>query len=108
MGVVNVYGYNQEFRMIVNESKNGMLRPTSWVLAKLFIGVPMVIVFGIVSLTIPSFVIINFPWECYGWALAFWTALTYIYESLSECLAVWVKDPIMGMLQGVNFWCKFA
>jgi hypothetical protein len=32
------------------------------------------------------------------------TATMFVFESLAECLAVWIDDPILGMLQFMNVW----
>ena len=47
MGVVAVYSLNEEFKSILRESKNGMISPFSYVLAKTILVIPILLIFGL-------------------------------------------------------------
>ena len=61
MGVVAVYALNDEFKTILRESKNGMVKPLTYVLAKTVLVLPIMFIFAIFALGIPSFAIMDFP-----------------------------------------------
>jgi hypothetical protein len=104
MGVVAVYALNDEFKTILRESKNGMVGPLSYVFAKSLLVIPIMFVFAIFALAIPAFAIMDFPIETFGVAIILWACLIFVFECVAECLSVWFDDPILGMLQFMNFW----
>jgi ABC-2 type transporter len=107
MGVVAVYALNEEFKSIVREAKNGMTGPMTYVLAKTILVLPIMFCFAIFALGIPSIVIMDFPGDKFGRAIVLWSAVMYVFESAAECLAVWIYDPIMGMLAFTSYWFGF-
>jgi len=103
-GVVAVYALNAEFATILREAKNGMVSPLNYVLAKTILVLPIMFVFAIFALGIPAFAIMDFPGDTFGKAILLWAALMYVFECFAEALSVWFEDPILGMLQFMNFW----
>jgi hypothetical protein len=104
MGVVAVFALNDEFKSILRESKNGMVSAGSYVLAKSIITLPIFFIFAIFSLGIPMFAIQDSPAEAFGIMIILFAAISFVFESIAECLSVWVEDPILGMLQFMNIW----
>lgn len=104
MGVVAVYALNDEFKSILRESKNGMVSPMSYVLAKSIMVIPVCYIMSLFALIIPGFVITDYNWDSFGPLTLIWSAMFFCFENLAECLAVWIEDPIIGMLQFMNFW----
>jgi ABC-type multidrug transport system ATPase subunit len=104
MGVVAVYALNEEFKSILRESKNGMASPLSYALAKTVLVIPIMFVFALFALVIASFVVIDMPWDTFGVAIIIYAATMYVFECVAECLSVWFENPILGMLQFMNFW----
>jgi ABC-type multidrug transport system ATPase subunit len=104
MGVVAVYALNDEFKSILRETKNGMVSAFSYVLAKSILVLPILFIFSIFALGIPSYAIQNSPPESFGIVIIMFACLMFVFESLAECLSVWFEDPILGMLQFMNFW----
>lgn len=104
MGVVAVFALNDEFKSILRESKNGMVSSASYVLAKSIITVPILFIFALFSLGIPMFVVQDAPRESFGLVMVLFAAVAFVFESLAECLSVWIEDPILGMLQFMNVW----
>ena len=107
MGVVAVYALNDEFKSIVREAKNGMTGPMTYALAKTILVLPIMFVFAIFALGIPSIVIMDFPGNTFGKAVLLWSAVIYVFECVAECLSVWVDDPILGMLGFMMYWFGF-
>jgi ABC-2 type transporter len=107
MGVVAVYALNEEFKSIVREAKNGMTGPMTYVLAKTILVLPVMFVFAIFALGIPSIVIMDFPGEKFGKAIVLWSAVMYVFECVAECFSVWIDDLIVGMLAFTSYWFGF-
>ncbi|CAB9519406.1 Putative white-brown complex homolog protein 30 [Seminavis robusta] len=104
MGVVAVYALNDEFKSIVRESRNGMVSGFSYVLAKTILVTPLMLVFSVFAIGVPAFAIMNVPIEAMPMMIFLYAAMIFVFESVAECLAVWVDDPILGMLVFMNFW----
>lgn len=104
LGSVAVYALNDEFKTIVRESKNGMVGALSYVFAKSLLVLPMMIVFALFGLLLPAVAIIDFKIDTFPLAMILYAALMYSFECVAECLSVWFDDPILGMLQYMNFW----
>lgn len=98
MGVVAVYALNEEFKSILRESKNGMIKPFSYVLAKTILVLPIFFIFGLFALSIPLYVVQDAPKESFVMQLFLYAVTMFAFESVAECLSVWVNDPIIGML----------
>jgi hypothetical protein len=92
----------------LREAKNGMVGPLSYVLAKTFLVLPIMFIFAIFALFamgIPAYAIVGFEGDTFGLTILLWAAVMFVYECVAEwCLSVWVDDPILGMLQFMNFW----
>ena len=104
MGVVAVFALNDEFKSILRESKNGMVSSASYVLAKSIITLPIFFIWALFSLGIPMFVVQDAPKESFGIMMILFAAVLFVFESVAECLSVWIEDPILGMLQFMNVW----
>ena len=104
MGVVAVYTLNEEFKSILRESKNGMVSPLSYVLAKTILVIPIFFIFGLFSLGVPFFGVQGAPGESFGMSMVLYALVMFVFESAAEALSVWCDDPILGMLQFMNYW----
>lgn len=105
MGTVAVYSLGEELSAIQNEQKNGMLRPATYIMAKLILTLPFIIIYAICALGIPGWVIQSYPISP-SWltVILLWSMLSYLFESLAECLAVWIENTVLGMLLYLTFW----
>jgi ABC-type multidrug transport system ATPase subunit len=104
MGVVAVYALNDEFKSIQSETKNGMVSALSYIFAKTILVIPIMIIFSIFALGIPAFAVLAFDPSSFGRAILIWAATLYVFECVAEFLAVLFTDPILGMLQFMNYW----
>lgn len=104
LAVVAVYALNAEFKSVLREAKNGMIRGTSYVIAKNILTIPFILLLSICCLGIPAFVIIDVPGEAAQLYFFLFAALMFVFESAAEFFSVMFEDPIMGMLQCINFW----
>ena len=99
-----MYALNDEFKSILRESKNGMVSPMSYVLAKSIMVIPVIYIISVFALVIPGYVIQDYAWSSFAQMTLLWSVMFFCFENLAECLAVWIEDPIIGMLQFMNFW----
>ena len=104
LGVIAVYALNDEFKSLVGETKNGMLSGFSYVVAKSCLSLPIMYIFALFSLGVSFYGIIGAPKESFMYCTVLWAAISFCFESVAECLSVWFDDPILGMLQFMNFW----
>lgn len=104
MGVVAVYSLNDEFKALKNETKNGMLNGMSYVVAKGLLTLPIMFIFALFSLGVAFFGIMGAPGSAFGIIIIIFAVSMFVFESVAECLSVWFDDPILGMLQFMNFW----
>lgn len=106
MGCVAVYALNDEFKSILRESRNGMVSGVSYVLAKFLLVLPIMLLFSLFGVGIPTFAIMDAPGEAAKRFFFLYAAMIYVFESVAEVLSIFFEDPIMGMLVFMNFWCK--
>lgn len=66
--------------------------------------IPIMFLFGILSLLIPGYAIISFPFSSFGLVLVLYSACFYCYESAAEAFSVLSEDVIIGMLNFMQFW----
>lgn len=104
VGVVAVYALNEEFKQIRGEAKNGMVKPLSYMLAKTVLVIPIMVIFAFFALGIPGFAIQDFTRSSFWIIIFLWSTAMYVFECLAEMLAVWFDDPILGMLNFMQFW----
>lgn len=104
MSVVAVYALNDEFKSIKREAKNGMTSGVSYVLAKVTLVTPFMLVFAVFAIGIPTFVIQDVSGEAAGRFFLLFASLYFVFESLAEVLALLFDNPIIGMLCFMNYW----
>lgn len=107
MGAVAVYALNDELKTILREAKNGMTAPMTYVLAKSILVIPIILIFAIFALGIPSILIMDFPGDKFGAEVLLWSAVMYVFECAAECFSVWLVDPILGMMAYTCYWFGF-
>lgn len=101
-----MYALNDEFKSILRESKNGMVRPFGYVIAKSIMVIPIMVVFSLFALSVNSFAIQDSPRESFWIVIVLYAVVMYVFECVAEALSVWCDDPIMGMLNFLN--CKLC
>lgn len=70
----------------------------SYLTAKSGIIVPIMFVFALLAVGLPGYVILCFPADSLGLVLSLWAACIYSFECLAEALAIWINDPLLGIL----------
>ena len=72
-------------------------------LSKSILVLPIFFLFALFALGIPLYVIQDAPKESFGIEIILFACLMFIFESLAECLSVWIEDPIQGKIR-----CHFS
>lgn len=104
LGAVAVFILHDEFNMIKTEQQNGMLRFGSYVIVKNIFSLPFIVIYTLSALVIPGFVIQGYPPASWLEVFLLFGSTVYLFESLAEALAVWMKDKSLGMLIYLSFW----
>lgn len=103
-GVIAVVFINQEIKAVLNEVKNGMYNVPGYILARNLLILPIMILFGVLAIAIPAFVIMPFDTSKVVPAIGIWSLHILSYESIAECFAVVFDDVLFGMLGFLGFW----
>lgn len=101
-----MFALNDEFKSILRETKNGMINPLTYVLVKSVMVLPLLYLMSLFALAIPGLAVQDYPTSTFAQSTLLWTLVMFCFECLAECLAVWVEDPVMGILSFMQFWCK--
>ena len=104
MGAVAVYILNDEFKRILRETKNGMVKTFSYVLTKSVLEVPIMFLFSLFGLGIPGFFIQEINPESFWTCTMLFACCLFVWEGIAECLSVWFDNAIIGMLLFMCFW----
>jgi len=103
-GVVAVVFLNEEYKAVLVEVKNGMYNTHGYIMAKIAVTVPTMIIFGLAAIVIPMFLIGGFDLSYLLPAVGIWSLHIFVFESVAECLAIWLDSPILGMMGFLGFW----
>jgi len=86
--VVAVYTYNQQFKLISKEVKNGLVSACSYVLATTLLEAPYMVILAMFAILIPFYVLAAGNVSGLVGAICIMTALLWCYECLAQCIAV--------------------
>mmetsp|Transcript_11266 Transcript_11266/g.14548 ORF Transcript_11266/g.14548 Transcript_11266/m.14548 type:complete len:764 (-) Transcript_11266:453-2744(-) len=104
MGVIAVFAYNLEFFAVRREVKNGMISPLAYLIATSILQFPMMILFGIFSISIGGYGVLKCEISHYFQILIIYSLTMYTYESKAQVFSVLFQNPLLGMLNFVQVW----
>ena len=104
MAVTAVYALNEEFKSLLHETKNGMVKPLAYAMIKSILTLPVMLVFAVFAVGVQGYAINTFEPSSFLPVVVLTTAILFVYEAIAECMAVWFDNPIIGMLNFMNFW----
>jgi len=104
MAVIAVYTYNSEFNAIKRESKNGMTSPLAYLIAMGILQIPIMIIFGFFSLSVGAYGMLGFNGDHFVQVVTIYACTIYCFEAIAQVLSVLCSDPLMGMLNFMQFW----
>jgi len=103
MGTIVVYAYNSEFFSIRKETKNGMLLPTSYILANFILQLPFMVILSNFAL-LPVYFFANWNWDKYHFMLVNYSVSLFVFENTAQLLAALIPNPLVGVLLFLNYW----
>eukprot|EP00937_MAST-01D_sp_MAST-1D-sp2_P001512 g1512.t1 len=104
LGVVVVYVFNEEFKAIKKEWRNGMVSGGAYLLARTIIEVPMMLLLAVFALSAGGYGIVNFAGSKYLMMVAMWAMVMWSFESIAQLFSVQFDNPLVGMLMFMNNW----
>lgn len=104
LGVVAVYAFNEEFKTVKKEIKNGMYHVNAYLLSSFAIQVPALIVLALFAIAIPGFAMLNFYGPNFVPIIGLYACVFFTYEAIARALSVAFDNPLMGMLNFLQIW----
>ena len=86
-----------EMRSVIDEIRNGMYRPFSYTLATTIVQAPMLLILGF-AINVLVFAVGGWPWDNFVTFVLQYTCNLFVFESLTQLIAVSFPNPITGML----------
>lgn len=86
------------------ETKEGTYHPLVHLLASTIIQIPMMILLSIFAITISGYAIGHWNMSSYLSMVFMFAAVFWSFECAGQCLAVANANPLLGMLNLMNFW----
>ena len=77
-------------------------------MSKTILVLPIFFIFGLFAHGLPLYVVQDAPVESLGAELLLYALLMFVFESVAECLSVWIAEPIFGMLLVRILLCSAA
>ena len=90
-------GMTIEMRSVIDEIRNGMYRPFSYTLATTIVQAPMLLILGF-AINVLVFSVGGWPWDNFVTFVLQYTCNLFVFESLTQLIAVSFPNPIIGML----------
>jgi hypothetical protein len=102
--VVVVFAINDEFNISQKEMRNGVARTRAYIVSRLLIQYPYMILLSLSALGVPAYAIANFNVDGFLMSFVCLTALLCGYEFIGEAFGIIFKNPLIGMLCAVGMW----
>ena len=104
LGVVAVYSFNEEYKILRKEVKNGMFSIWSFLITSFVLQAPLMFILAVFLDGIPGFAIANFWGPHYLEITAFYAITLFTYECIARMLSISFDNPLMGMLNYLQIW----
>jgi len=104
LAIIAVYVFNEEYKAVRKEWRNGMTAAGAYLTAKTVIEVPMMIALSVMALGSSAYGIANFDSAHFGMMVLFYALILWSFECMAQLFAVLFANPMMGMLSFMNSW----
>ena len=104
LGVVAVYAFNEEYKTITKEVKNGMFSIFSYILSSFLLQLPAMFLLALFSVGIPGFGIIDLYATNFLPIICLYACLYSSFESIARLFSVSFDNSLLGMLSYLNCW----
>jgi len=104
LSAVGVYAFNQQFKLMSKEVRNGLFGRRSYLLVTIALEVPYTLLMALSAVVIPLYVISTGNWtELLSTILVMASAL-WCFERLAHMFGVIFTNPLTGMLGMLALW----
>ena len=104
LAVIGVYAFNEEFKTLTKEVKNGMFNIWAFLIVTFVLQIPIMCVLALFIDAIPGFAIANFYPPHFIQITAMYACVLFTFESIARTLSVAFDNPLLGMLNFINYW----
>jgi len=104
MGVIVVYVFNEEYKLIRKEKRNGMVSAGSYLLARTLLEAPMIVLLSICAVSVSGYGVMRFHASNFHLLVAIHALMLWAFESMALLFSVLFDNPLLGMLMYMNFW----
>jgi hypothetical protein len=104
LSAVGVYAFNQQFKLMSKEVKNGLFARRTYLLTTTALEVPYVVLMALSAVVVPLYVVSTGNWaELLSTILVMVSAL-WCFECLAQMFGVIFTNPLTGMLGMLSLW----
>jgi len=104
LSAVGVYAFNQQFKLMSKEVKNGLFARRTYLLTTIALEVPYVVLMALSAVVIPLYVVSTGNWaELLSTILVMVSAL-WCFECLAQMFGILFTNPLTGMLGMLALW----
>lgn len=104
LGVIGVYAFNEEYKGVKKEVKNGMYDISAFLLSCFILQIPVMLILATFAIGIPGFAIISLWAPNFVLIVAAYTCILFTYECIARCMSVAFENPLLGMLNFLQVW----
>ena len=104
LGVIGVYAFNEEYRGVKKEVKNGMYDISAFLLSCFVLQFPVMFILAVFAVGIPGFAILDMWAPHFFEITAVYMCILFTYECIARCMSVAFDNPLLGMLNFLQVW----
>jgi hypothetical protein len=102
--VVVVFAINSEFEVSRKEMHNGMARTRAFIVSRICIQYPYMILLSLSSIAVPAYAIADYNMDGFAMTFLLMTVFLSGFEFIGEAFGIVFKNPLIGMLAAVAVW----
>lgn len=104
LAVIGVYAFNEEFKTLQKEVKNGMFNIWAFLTVTFALQFPIMFILAIFIDAVPGFAIANFYAPHFLEITAMYACILFAFESIARTCSVVFDNPLLGMLNFIQYW----
>jgi ABC-type multidrug transport system ATPase subunit len=104
LGVIGVYAFNEEFKTLQKEVKNGMFSIWAYLWSVFVLQIPIMGVLALFAVGISGFGVANMYIPKFVYIIGIYAAILFTYESMARSFSVAFDNPLLGMLNFLQVW----
>jgi hypothetical protein len=104
MACAAVYVYNEDLVLLQKGVKDGMMRPGAYLITRLIIEIPALLMLSMCALLIPAYGIGAFHVDNIGAVVVAHALIMWNFEAFAQLSAVQFDHPLKGLMQFMQTW----